>query len=65
MSFHRKHNYVIELLLEKIDFEHAFFYNMFENELTLIKKYFEKNLKKDFISANFASFNFFVKKFND
>lgn len=31
MPFHRKHNYVIELLHEKIDFEHASFYNMFEN----------------------------------
>lgn len=60
MSFHKKHDYIIELLFEKIDFEQVFLYN--------VKKRINFD-KKDFLIffilisfAFFALFNFFLLK---
>jgi hypothetical protein len=69
ISFHRKHDHRIELLLEKKkDHEYAFLYNLSKEELQLIKKYLKKHLNKDFIESStvfYASSILFVKKSND
>lgn len=41
MPLHRKHDYDIELLSEKINLRHAFLYYIFVNKLMLIKRYIE------------------------
>jgi hypothetical protein len=64
---HRKHDHKIEIEIKK-SHEYAFFYNMSENKLLLIKKYLQKHLNKKFIEtsiASYASFIFFAKKFDE
>ncbi len=69
ISSHRKHDHRIELLFEKKkDHEYAFLYNLSEEQLQLIKKYFKKHLNKDFIESSivfYASSILFVKKSDD
>jgi septum formation topological specificity factor MinE len=66
---HKKHDHRIELLLEKKkNHEYASLYNLSEEKLQLIEKYFKKDLNKDFIESSivfYASSILFVKKSDD
>jgi hypothetical protein len=66
LSSHRKHDHRIELEKDhESDHEYASLYNLSENELQLIKKYFKKHLNKNFIESStisYASLILFVKK---
>jgi hypothetical protein len=69
LSSHRKHDYRIELEKDhEIDHEYAFLYNLSEEELQLVKKYFKEHLDKEFIessTASYASSILFAKKSDD
>ena len=65
LSSHRKHDHTIKLKLEIEELSYAFLYNMSEDELLLIKKYLEENLKQRFLTISSVSFVFsilFAKK---
>jgi hypothetical protein len=69
LSFHKKHDHRIELLLEKKrDHEYASLYSLSEKKLQLIKKYLKEYLNKEFIELN-TTFNvssiLFAKKSGD
>ena len=62
---HRFYNHKIELFSNK-KFEFDFLYEMFKDELFVLKKYLKKNLSKEFIKFNQFNCLFsilFVKKF--
>jgi hypothetical protein len=69
LSSHKKHDHRIKLERNhKSDHEYALLYNLSEEELQLMKKYFKEHLNKDFIESNtafYASFILFAKKSND
>jgi hypothetical protein len=66
LSSHRKHDRRIELEKDhESDNEYASLYNLSEEEVLLIKKYFKKHLNKKFIESSttfYASLILFVKK---
>jgi hypothetical protein len=66
LSFHRKHDYRIELEKDhESNHEYASLYNLSEEELLLVKKYLKKHLNKKFIESSttsYASLILFVKK---
>jgi sugar-specific transcriptional regulator TrmB len=67
LSSHKKHDHRIKLKEEKTH-EYVSLYNMFEDELLLIKKYLQEHLNKEFIessTASYASFILFAKKFDE
>ena len=57
---HRKHNHTIKLKLKIEKLNYVFLYNMSEDELLLIKKYLEENLKKRFLTISLVFYTFFV-----
>ncbi len=64
---HRFYDHKIVLKKNAV-FEYIFLYKMFEEELKIVKKYLENNLKKRFIAANRSSFVssvMFMKKTNE
>ena len=64
-SLHRKHDHTIKLKSEIEELSYVSLYNMSEDELLLMKKYLEENMKKRFLttsSAFFASPILFAKK---
>jgi hypothetical protein len=52
---HRSYDHKI-LLKRDVIFDYTFLYKMFEEELKIVKKYFENNLKKKFIVASRSFF---------
>jgi hypothetical protein len=55
LSFHKKHDNRIELEKDhESDHEYVSLYNLSEEELLLIKKYFKEHLNKDFIESSIA-----------
>jgi hypothetical protein len=69
LSSHRKHDHCIKLEKNhESNHEYASLYNLSEEELLLIKKYFKEHLNKDFIESNtafYASLILFAKKSDD
>jgi hypothetical protein len=69
LSSHRKHDHRIKLEKNhESNHEYASLYNLSEEELLLIKKYFKEHLNKDFIESSiafYASSILFVKKSDD
>jgi hypothetical protein len=68
LSSHEKHDHTIELKLETQESNYVSLYNMFEDELLLMKKYLKENLKKDFLKTSsvfFASLILFAKKLDE
>jgi hypothetical protein len=69
LSSHRKHDHRIKLKKDhESDHEYASLYNLSEEELLLIKKYFKEHLDKNFIESSiafYASFILFAKKSDD
>jgi hypothetical protein len=69
LSFHRKHDHRIELEKDhESGHEYASLYNLSDDELFLIKKYFKEHLNKDFIESSiafYASSILFAKKSED
>jgi hypothetical protein len=69
LSSHKKHDHRIKLEKDhESDHEYASLYNLSEEELQLIKKYFKEHLNKKFIESNtafYASFILFAKKSDD
>jgi acetyltransferase-like isoleucine patch superfamily enzyme len=64
---HRFYDHKI-VLKKHVILEYTSLYKMFEKELKIVKKYFENNLKKEFIIANrslFVSSIMFMKKTNE
>ncbi len=66
LSSHRKHDHRIELEKDhESDHEYASLYNLSEDELLLVKKYFKEHLDKEFIESSttsYASSILFAKK---
>jgi hypothetical protein len=69
LSSHKKHDHRIELEKDhESDHEYVSLYNLSEDELLLIKKYFKEHLNKDFIESSIASYAssiLFAKKSDD
>ncbi len=69
LSSHRKHDHRIELEKDhESDHKYAPLYNLSEEELQLIKKYFKEHLNKRFIESStafYASLILFAKKSDD
>jgi hypothetical protein len=69
LSSHKKHDHRIKLERDhESNHEYASFYNLSEEELHLMKKYFKEHLNKDFIESSttfYASFTLFAKKSDD
>jgi hypothetical protein len=69
LSSHRKHDHRIKFERDhESDHEYAFFYNLSEEELQLMKKYLKEYLNKDFIESStafYASSILFAKKSDD
>jgi hypothetical protein len=64
---HRKHDHRIKLKKDKTH-KYAFLYNMSEEELLLIKKYFQEHLNKNFIELSIVLYAFlilFAKKLDE
>jgi hypothetical protein len=67
LASHRFYDHKI-VLKKNVIFDYISLYKMFEEELKIVKKYFEDNLKKNFIVASrsfFASSVMFMKKTNE
>jgi hypothetical protein len=69
LSSHKKHDHRIKLERDhESDHKYALLYNLSEEELQLVKKYFKEHLNKDFIESSiafYASSILFAKKLND
>jgi hypothetical protein len=69
MSSHREdHDHRIESKEKKVDHEYVSLYRMSDDELLLIKQYFEEHLQKNFIKSNSTLYSFlilFVRKSDD
>jgi hypothetical protein len=69
LSSHRKHDHFIKFEKDyESDHEYASLYNLSENELLLMKKYFKEHLNKNFIESSivfYASSILFAKKSDD
>jgi hypothetical protein len=69
LSSHRKHDHRIKLEKDhESDHHYASLYNLSEEKLQLVKKYFKEHLDKSFIESSIASYVssiLFVKKSED
>jgi hypothetical protein len=69
LSSHKKHDHRIKLEKDhESNHEYTSLYNLSEEELLLIKKYFKEYLNKNFIESStafYASLILFAKKSND